>query len=263
MVGGQRLGAFGLSEPDAGSDAAAITTRARRDGDEYVLNGTKAWITHGGHADFYTVFARTSDDRVSGLSCFHVPANAAGLSFGTPERKMGMTASPTTTVSLDDVRVPSDNRIGDEGEGLKIALEALSSGRLGVAALATGIAQASLEAAVAYAKERVQFGKPIIDHQGLRFLLADMSADVASGRSVYIDAARRRDRGLDYTAAASVAKLVATDNAMAVATNAVQVLGGSGYTRDFPVERYFRETKVLQIFEGTNQIQRLVIARSL
>lgn len=263
MIGGQQLGAFCMSEPDAGSDAAAVVTRAKPDGDEYVLNGTKAWITHGGEADFYTVFARTSEDRSTGLSCFLVPADSSGLSFGARERKMGLTASPTTTVILENVRVSADHRIGAEGEGLKIALEALSNGRLGIAAVSTGIAQAALDAAVTYAKERTQFGKPIIEHQGLRFLIADMAAAVASGRALYIDAARRRDQGFGYTEAASTAKLVASDNAMEVTTNAVQVFGGSGYTRDYPVERYFREAKVMQIFEGTNQVQRMVISRTL
>lgn len=262
MVGGDQLGAYCLSEPQAGSDAASMTARATREADGYALSGTKAWITHGGVADFYTVFARTSNDRALGVSCFHVPADTPGLSFGAPENKMGLTASPTTLVNLDDVRVSTGNRIGEEGEGLAIALHALDAGRLGIASVATGLAQAALSAAVGYARERTQFGKPIIEHQGLRFLIADMAAAVAAGRALYLDGARRRDRGLDYTQQASIAKLTATDNAMAVTTNAVQVLGGSGYTKDYPVERYFREAKVMQIFEGTNQIQKLVIARA-
>ncbi|PZF85279.1 acyl-CoA dehydrogenase family protein [Jiangella anatolica] len=263
MIGGDLLGAYCLSEPHAGSDAAALTTRAARDGDFYVLTGTKAWITHGGVADFYTVFARTSDDGTRGISCFLVPADLPGLSFGAPERKMGMTASPTTIVNLDGVRVPVERRIGREGDGFGIALEALNSGRLGVASIATGLAQAALTSAVDYAREREQFGQPIIDHQGLGFLLADMAAAVESARALYIVAARRRDASLPFRHQAAVAKLVATDNAMRVATDAVQVLGGAGYTRDHPVERYFREAKVMQIFEGTNQIQRLVISREL
>ncbi|WP_166346891.1 acyl-CoA dehydrogenase family protein [Phytoactinopolyspora limicola] len=263
MIGGELLGAYCLSEPHAGSDAAALSTRAVRVGDDYVLKGTKAWITHGGLADFYTVFARTSDDGPRGISCFLVPADAAGLSFGTPEKKMGFTGSPTTLVHFDDVRLPAERRIGDEGAGFGLALQALDSGRLGVAAGATGLAQSALDVAVAYAKQREQFGQPIITHQGLGFLLADMAAAVEASRATYLVAAQRRDLGMSYRHQASVAKLIATDAAMKVTTDAVQVLGGSGYTRDYPVERYFREAKVMQIFEGTNQIQRLVIARSL
>jgi len=263
MEGGDLLGAYCLSEAHAGSDAAALSTRAVRDGDAYVLTGAKAWITHAGLADFYTVMARTSDDGPRGISCFLVPSDAEGLSFGALERKMGLTASPTRVVNLDGVRVPADHLIGAEGQGFTIALAALDSGRLGISACATGLAQAALESATSYAKQREQFGKPIIDHQGVGFLLADMTAAVESARATYLAAARRRDAGRPYTTAASVAKLVATDNAMRVTTDAVQVLGGSGYTKDFPVERYFREAKVMQIFEGTNEIQRLVIARKI
>jgi alkylation response protein AidB-like acyl-CoA dehydrogenase len=263
VTGGEMLGAYCLSEPHAGSDAAALSTRAVRDGDHYVITGTKAWISHALHADHFTVLARTSDDGSRGISCFHVPADVDGLSFGAPERKMGLTGSPTTVVNFDGVRIPAEHRIDAEGAGFGLALAALDSGRLGIAACATGLAQAALDAAVSYAKEREQFGKPIIEHQGLAFLLADMATAVETARATYLSAARRRDAGLPYTRQASIAKLVATDNAMRVTTDAVQVLGGSGYTRDFPVERYFRETKVMQIFEGTNQIQRLVIARDL
>jgi hypothetical protein len=263
MVGGDLLGAYCLSEAHAGSDAAALSTRAVRDGDAYVLTGAKAWVTHAGLADFYTVMARTSEDGPRGISCFLVPGDAEGLSFGALERKMGLTASPTRVVNLDGVRVPADHLIGVEGQGFTIALAALDSGRLGISACATGLAQAALESATSYAKQREQFGKPIIDHQGVGFLLADMTAAVESARASYLAAARRRDAGRAYTTAASVAKLVATDNAMRVTTDAVQVLGGSGYTKDFPVERYFREAKVMQIFEGTNEIQRLVIARKI
>jgi alkylation response protein AidB-like acyl-CoA dehydrogenase len=263
MIGGELLGAYALSEPQAGSDISGMTTRAVRDGDEYVLRGTKAWISHGGHADFYTTFARTSDGPKSGVSAFHVPASAAGLSFGAPERKMGMTGSTTTLVNYDDVRIPAANLIGDEGDGIRIALSALDSGRLGIAASAIGLAQAALDAATAYAKQRQQFGHAIADFQGIQFLLADMAAAVESGRATYLQAARRRDLGRPFTQQAAIAKLVCTDAAMKVTTDAVQVLGGYGYTREFPVERYMREAKVTQIFEGTNQIQRLVISREL
>jgi alkylation response protein AidB-like acyl-CoA dehydrogenase len=278
LLGGDLLGAYCLSEPQAGSDVSAMTTRAVRDqsagdsggsGDapaaerDYVVDGTKAWTTHGGEADFYTLFARTSDDRTRGVSCFVVDAGVSGLSFGAPEHKMGLTASPTTTVAWDGVRVPAARRLGEEGAGLKIALSALDSGRLGIAACAVGLAQSALDTAVAWAKQREQFGRPIISFQGLGFLLAEMAAAVHSARATYLDAARRRDRGLAYGTQAAIAKLVATDTAMKVTTDAVQVLGGYGYTHDFPVERFMREAKVLQIFEGTNQIQRVVIARDL
>jgi alkylation response protein AidB-like acyl-CoA dehydrogenase len=262
MLGGELLGAYCLSEPHAGSDPAAMTTRARRDGDDYVLTGAKAWTTHGGHADFYKVMARTGDGR-NDISCFLVPAGADGLTADAPERKMGLTGSTTATMRLDGVRVPVERRLGEEGEGLKIALAGLDAGRLGIAAVATGLAQGALDHAVGYAKERTTFGKPIIDHQGLAFVLADMEAAVQSARATYLAAARLKDQGLPYSTQASVAKLVATDNAMKVTTDAVQVLGGYGYTRDFPVERYMREAKVMQIFEGTNQIQRMVIGRAL
>lgn len=263
MLGGELLGGYCLSEPHAGSDPAALRTTARRDGDQYVITGTKAWVTHGGHADYYTLFARTSDDGSRGISCFLVPADADGLHVHPPERKMGLTGSTTATIDCDDVRVDADRRIGEEGKGLSIALAALDSGRLGIAAIAVGVAQAALDHAVSYAKTRETFGKPIIEHQGLGFLLADMAAAVLPARAATLEAARRRDRGLPYAREASIAKLVATDAAMQVTTDAVQVLGGAGYTRDFPVERLMREAKVMQIFEGTNQIQRLVIARHL
>lgn len=263
MLGGDQLGAYCLSEAHAGSDPAAMRTRAVREGDEYVIKGAKAWTTHGGEADFYKVMARTSDDGAAGISCFLVPADTPGLSADPPEQKMGLMGSTTATMLFDDVRVPVERRLGGEGEGLSIALAGLDAGRLGIAAVATGVAQGALEAAVAYAKEREAFGRAVIDHQGLGFLLADMAAAVDSARATYLHAARLKDAGRPYGRAASVAKLVATDNAMKVTTDAVQVLGGAGYTKDFPVERYMRETKVMQIFEGTNQIQRLVISRHL
>jgi alkylation response protein AidB-like acyl-CoA dehydrogenase len=263
MLSGERLGAYCLSEAHAGSDPAAMRARAVRDGDSYVLNGAKAWTTHGGKADFYTVMARTSGDGARGISCFHVPAGTPGLEFDEPEDKMGLMGSTTATVRLEDVRVPAGNLIGAEGQGLSIALAGLDSGRLGIAAVATGLAQGALDHAVAYAKHREAFGKAIIDHQGLAFVLADMAAAIESARATYLAAARLKDAGRPYGREASIAKLVATDNAMKVTTDAVQVLGGAGYTRDFPAERFMREAKVMQIFEGTNQIQRLVISRNL
>ncbi|MCC8930339.1 MULTISPECIES: acyl-CoA dehydrogenase family protein [Nocardiaceae] len=262
MLGGNQIGAYSLSEPQAGSDAAALTCKATPTEDGYVVNGAKAWITHGGIADFYNLFARTGEGS-KGISCFLVPKDQQGLSFGKPEEKMGLHAVPTTSAHYDNAVLPAERRLGTEGQGLQIAFSALDSGRLGIAAVAVGIAQAALDDAVAYANERTTFGKRIVDHQGLGFLLADMAAAVDSARATYLDAARRRDAGLDYSRGASVAKLVATDAAMKVTTDAVQVFGGYGYTRDFRVERYMRDAKITQIFEGTNQIQRLVIARSL
>jgi alkylation response protein AidB-like acyl-CoA dehydrogenase len=263
MIGGRLLGGYALSEAQAGSDITGMTTRAKAGADGYSLSGAKAWITNGGVADFYTTFARTSADRTHGISCFHVPADAPGLSFGNPEHKMGLTASRTAAMYLDAVPLDVDRRLGEEGDGMRIALAALDSGRLGIAACATGLAQAALDCATTYARERRQFDHAISEFQGIQFLLADMAAAVDTARATYLMAARKRDAGRPFTREAAVAKLVATDAAMKVTTDAVQVLGGYGYTRDFPAERYMREAKVTQIFEGTNQIQRLVIARQL
>ncbi|MGW6521692.1 acyl-CoA dehydrogenase family protein [Streptomyces sp. NPDC054962] len=262
VLSGRLIGGYSLSEPHAGSDAAALTCRADKDPDGYRINGAKAWITHGSKAGFYALFARTAPGS-DGISCFFAPGQADGLTFGRPEEKMGLHAIPTTTAFWDSTHLTPDRLIGREGQGLQIAFSALDSGRLGIAACATGLAQAALDAAVAYAQERTAFGRRIIDHQGLGFLLADMAAAVDSARATYLDAARRRDQGRPYSRQASVAKLIATDAAMKVTTDAVQVFGGYGYTRDYPVERYMREAKIMQIFEGTNQIQRLVISRQL
>ncbi|OKJ55331.1 acyl-CoA dehydrogenase family protein [Streptomyces sp. CB02261] len=265
MLGGGLLGAYCLSEPAAGSDAAALRTRAVREGEggDWVIDGTKAWITHGGIADFYTVMARTGGPGAKGITAFLVPGDAPGLSAAPPERKMGMTGSPTAQVHLDGVRVSDARRLGAEGQGFALALDALDSGRLGIAACAVGLGQAALDEAVAYARERRQFGRPIADFQGLRFLLADMATRIEAGRALYLEAARLRDEGRSFGRCAAMAKLFCTDAAMRVTTDAVQVLGGYGYTADFPVERYLREAKMLQIVEGTNQIQRVVIARHL
>lgn len=263
MLSGEQLGAYCLSEPLAGSDIGSMTTRATRTEDGWSLKGTKAWISHAGHADYYTTFARTSDDGSKGLSTFVVLGDAAGLTFAEPERKMGLHCDPVAQVMFDGVPVEGARLIGREGDGMKMALSALDAGRLGVAAAATGLAQSALDAAADYATERQQFGRRIADFQGLAFLLADMEAAVTSARATYLHAARLKDAGRGFTKEAAVAKLVATDTAMRVTTDAVQVLGGAGYTEDFPLERYMREAKVTQIFEGTNQIQRLVIARQL
>jgi alkylation response protein AidB-like acyl-CoA dehydrogenase len=263
MLGGSLLGAYCLSEPASGSDAASLRTRAVRDGDDWVINGTKAWITHGGVADFYTVLARTGGEGARGITAFLVPGDAQGLSAAAPERKMGLKGSPTAQLHFDGVRVPDARRIGEEGQGFTIALSALDSGRLGIAACAIGVAQAALDEALAFTAQRQQFGRPLVDFQGLRFLLADMATGIEAGRALYLAAARLRDAGQPFSKQAAMAKLYCTDTAMRVTTDAVQLLGGYGYTADFPVERYMREAKVLQIVEGTNQIQRMVIARHL
>jgi alkylation response protein AidB-like acyl-CoA dehydrogenase len=263
MLGGELLGAFALSEAQAGSDIGSMTTRAKRSDTGFEIDGAKAWISHAGQADYYLTFARTGGERNQGVSCFLVPGDAGGLSFGEPERKMGLTASPTAAVYFDRVDVGDRRLIGAEGDGVTIALSCLDSGRLGIAAAATGLAQAALDEAVAYAKQREQFGRPVADFQGMQFLLAEMAAAVDTARATYLHAARRRDAGKPFTRDAAVAKWIATDAAMKVTTDAVQVLGGYGYTRDFPVERFMREAKAPQIFEGTNQIQRLIVAREL
>jgi alkylation response protein AidB-like acyl-CoA dehydrogenase len=264
LLGGETLGAYCLSEPQSGSDAAALTTKAVPDpGGGYVVDGVKAWTTHGGVAGFYTLMARTSGEGARGISCFHVPADAVGLSFGRPERKMGMRSSPTAQVRLDGVRLPADALTGAEGEGFRIAMAALDGGRLGIAACAVGVAQAALDLAVSYACERRQFGSRIADFQGLGFMLADMATQIAAARALYLDAARLRDAARPYGTKAAMAKLFATDAAMKITTDAVQILGAYGYVEDFPAERLMREAKVLQIVEGTNQIQRVVISRAL
>jgi len=268
MLGGEQLGAYCLSEPASGSDAAALRTTARADGPDYVVDGVKAWISHAGQADFYTLFARTSGDhegpdRARGISCLHVPAETPGVSAASAEHKMGLRASVTAQMIFEGARVPASQLVGEEGKGFAIALAALDAGRLGIAACATGVAQAALDAAVAWARERHQFGRPIADFQGLSFLLADMATAVEAARALYLAAARRKDQGRPYGPQAAMAKLFASDAAMRVTTDAVQVLGGYGYVEDFPVARLMREAKVLQIVEGTNQIQRMVIGRSL
>jgi alkylation response protein AidB-like acyl-CoA dehydrogenase len=268
MLGGDQLGAYCLSEPASGSDAAAMQARAEADGPDYVINGVKAWISHAGHADFYTLFARTSGshegpERARGISCLHVPAQTPGVSAAPAEHKMGMRASTTAQMIFDGARVPADHLVGAEGKGFGIALAALDAGRLGIAACATGVAQAALDAAVGWARERRQFGRPIADFQGISFLLADMATAVEAARALYLSAARRKDAGLPFSAQAAMAKLFASDTAMRVTTDAVQVLGGYGYVEDFPAERLMREAKALQIVEGTNQVQRMVIGRSL
>jgi alkylation response protein AidB-like acyl-CoA dehydrogenase len=268
-LGGDLLGAYCLSEPHCGSDAAALRTRAEKEPDGgYLIDGVKAWISHAGQADFYALFARTSGEaegpgRSRGISCFHVPASTEGVSAAPAEHKMGMRASTTAQMLFSGARLGSGQLVGEEGQGFPIALSALDSGRLGIAACSTGVARAALETAANYASERRQFGKPIGEFEGVSFMLADMATAVEASRSLYLEAARRKDAGLDFSAQAAMAKLFASDTAMRVATDAVQVLGGYGYVADFPAERLMREAKVLQIVEGTNQIQRMVIGRWL
>jgi alkylation response protein AidB-like acyl-CoA dehydrogenase len=264
MVGGDLLGAYCLSEAQSGSDAAALATRAVRDGEVYEVSGTKAWVTHGGQADFYNLMVRTGEGQgAKGISCLLAPADTEGLTALAPERKMGMRSSHTSSVVLDRARVPAERLIGEQGQGFRIAMSALDGGRLGIAACAVGVAQAALDVAVDYARERRQFGQRIADFQGVSFLLADMATQVEAARALYLSAARRRDAGQPFGPQAAMSKLFATDTAMRVATDAVQVLGGYGYVEDFPAERYLREAKILQIVEGTNQVQRMVIGRSL
>jgi alkylation response protein AidB-like acyl-CoA dehydrogenase len=263
MLAGDLLGAYCLSEAGSGSDAAALKARAVRSGDDYVVNGAKAWVTHGGHADFYNLMVRTGDDGPGGISCLLADASTPGLLPQPPEKKMGMRSSHTATVVLEDARVPADRLVAQEGEGFKIAMSALDGGRLGIAAVAVGVSQAALELAVSYAQERKQFGKAIASFQGVEFMLADMATQIEAARALYLAAARLKDAGKPYGPQASMAKLFATDTAMKVTTDAIQVLGGAGYVEDFAAERYFREAKVMQIFEGTNQVQRIVIGRSL
>lgn len=254
-----------LSEPEAGSDAASMRTKAVREGDEWVLNGTKRWITNAGESEFYTVLAVTDPDkRTRGITAFVVEKSDEGVSFGAPEKKLGIKGSPTREVYLDNVRIPADRMIGEEGQGFEIAMRTLDHTRVTIAAQAVGVAQGALDYALEYAKERQQFGKSIADFQGLQFLLADMGMKVEAARQMTYAAAGRSERGDDdLTFFGAAAKCFASDVAMEVTVNAVQVLGGYGYTRDYPVERMMRDAKITQIYEGTNQVQRIVMARQL
>jgi alkylation response protein AidB-like acyl-CoA dehydrogenase len=265
LASGETLGAFSLSEAHAGSDASNLQCAARRDGDCYILNGSKFWVTNAGVAELYIVFARTgaSGKGSRGISAFIVELGTPGFSIGKLERKMGLRASPTGELLFDQCKIPATNRLGAEGDGLKIALSGLDGGRINIAATATGVAQAALNVATNYARDRQAFGKPIGAFEGIQFLLADMAMKVEASRLLVHQAAAAMDDGVPATQYAAMAKCFATDAAMAVTTDAVQVLGGAGYVRDWPVERYMRDVKVAQIFEGTNQIQRVVIARSL
>ncbi|MBB5803805.1 alkylation response protein AidB-like acyl-CoA dehydrogenase [Saccharothrix ecbatanensis] len=263
MLGGELLGANCLSELEAGSDLASMATTATRDGNDYILRGTKAWVTHGGIADYYAVYARTGGPDARGLSCLLVDADTAGLLPQKREKKMGVSSSPTAQIVFDHARVADDRLIGRPGKGFLIAMDALDSGRLAIGACAVGLAQAALDYAADYAKKREQFGQPIMSFQGIGFMLADIATQVSAARALVLHAARLKDAGLPYSIEAAKAKLFATDMAMKATTDAVQVLGGAGYVVDHPVERWMREAKLLQIVEGTNQIQRLVVSRAL
>jgi len=263
MLGGETLGAYCLSEPHCGSDAAALTTRAELTGETYRVTGVKAWITHAGVADFYNLLVRTGGSGPEGISCLVAAGTTPGMSFATPEHKMGAMASPTAQVVLAGAEVPAADLVGRPGDGFRIAMQALDTGRLGIAACAVGLARGALDEAVRYARDRQAFGQSIAGFQGLQFMLADMDTQVHASRALLLEAARLKDAGRPFSLPAARAKLLATDVAMRVTTDAVQVLGGAGYTTDFPVERYMREAKMLQIVEGTNQIQRLVIGRAL
>lgn len=261
---GPNLASFCLSEPEAGSDVAGMRTVYERDGDEFVLNGSKQWITNGGEAALYTVFAtRNPSLRHKGISAFVVPADTPGLEFGKKEDKMGQRASVTRPVIFNDVRVPAENMLGDEGDGWMIAMRTLDKSRPGVAALGVGIARASLQAALEYSQQREQFGQPIADFQGIQFMLADMAIAVETARNQVWKAALLVDNDEYSRYASSIAKCYATDAAMQVSTDAVQIFGGYGYSKEYPVEKYMRDAKLMQIYEGTNQIQRVVIARAL
>ncbi len=263
MLSGETVGAYCLSEPHCGSDAAALTTRAELDGDRYRVTGVKAWITHAGVADFYNLMVRTGDSGSAGISCLVAAADTPGMSFAPAEHKMGAMSSPTAQVLLDSAEVPVEDLVGRPGEGFQIAMQALDSGRLGISACAVGLARGALDQALSYARERRAFGQSIAGFQGLQFMLADMDTQIHAARALLLEAARLKDAGRPFSLPAARAKLMATDVAMRVTTDAVQVLGGAGYTTDFPVERYMREAKMLQIVEGTNQIQRVVIGRAL
>ncbi|ADC49468.1 acyl-CoA dehydrogenase [Alkalihalophilus pseudofirmus OF4] len=264
LASGEYLGAFGLTEPGAGSDAGSLKTTAKKEGNDYILNGSKVFITNGGEADVYIVFASTDSQLgTKGISAFIVDKDTPGFSVGKKEKKMGLHGSNTTELTFEDARVPEENLLGQEGEGFKIAMSNLDAGRIGIAAQSLGIAEAALEAAVGYAKERKQFGKPIGHQQGLGFKLADMATKVEGSKLLVYRAAKLRELGKKSGMEASMAKLFASRTAVEVSIEAVQVYGGYGYTKDYPVERYFRDAKICEIYEGTSEIQRIVIGKHL
>jgi len=265
LARGEKMGAFGLTEPAAGSDAGGTKTIARREGDTWIINGSKIFITNAGEAEVYVVMARTDKEakKHHGISAFIIEKGTPGFTFGKKEKKMGIRSSPTMELVFDNCQVPGENLLGKEGEGFKVAMKTLDGGRIGIGAQALGIAQGALEAAVNYAKERKQFDSPIATFQGVMFQLADMACMVESARLLVYQAAYKASNGQSYTQASAMAKLVASETAMKVTTQAVQILGGYGYTREFPVERMMRDAKITEIYEGTSEIQRLVIGTNL
>jgi alkylation response protein AidB-like acyl-CoA dehydrogenase len=266
LARGEWIGAYSLTEPVSGTDAAALITTATREGGDYVIRGAKNFVTNGGFADLFILFARTNsapEAKQTGITAFIVERSWKGLTVGKPEKKMGIRGSSTTTLFFDGCRVPAANVLGKEGDGLKIALSTLDGGRIGIAAQATGIAMACLDASVKYAKERKQFDRPIGDFQAIQWKIAEMATDVEAAKLLILRAARLRDEGKPHTTEASMAKLFASTIANRHATQAVQIHGGAGYIRDFPVERHFRDAKITEIYEGTSEVQHLVIARSL
>ncbi len=265
LAKGETMGAFGLTEPSAGSDAGGTKTTAMREGNEYILNGTKIFITNAGDAETYVVMARTDKEaqKHHGISAFIVEKGMKGFSFGKKEKKMGIRSSPTMELVFENCHVPAENLLGKEGEGFKVAMKTLDGGRIGIASQALGIAQGALEQAVNYAKERKQFDTPIAKFQGVQFQLADMATQVEASRLLVYKAAYRASAGLSYSLESAMAKLLASETAMKVTTQAVQILGGYGYTREFPVERMMRDAKITEIYEGTSEIQRLVIGSTL
>ncbi|HEY9577029.1 MAG TPA: acyl-CoA dehydrogenase [Pseudobacillus sp.] len=264
MAQGEKIGAYGLTEPGSGSDAGSMKTTARLEGNEYILNGSKIFITNGGIADIYIVFALTDPaSKQRGTTAFIVEKDFPGFSVGKKEKKLGIRSSPTTEIIFEDCRVPKENVLGSEGDGFKVAMMTLDGGRNGIAAQAVGIAQGALDAAIEYAKERKQFGKPIAANQGISFKLADMATAIEASRLLTYQAAWLESNNLPYGKESAMSKLMAGDTAMKVTTEAVQIFGGYGYTKDYPVERYMRDAKITQIYEGTQEIQRLVISRML
>jgi acyl-CoA dehydrogenase len=264
LASGRKIGCFMLSEPEAGSDAASQKTTATLDGDHYVINGTKSWVTNGAEAEIAVVFASTDPTaKHKGISAFIVEMNIQGLNVGKLEDKLGIRASSTAQIFFEDCKVPASNILGNEGDGFKIALHTLDAGRIGVAAQAVGIAQAALEAAVSYAKERKAFGKAISDFQGLQFMIADMATKIEAARLLTWQAAVMKNKGMKYGKQSAMAKVYAAETAMWVTTKAIQIHGGYGYTTDYPVERYFRDAKITEIYEGTSEIQRIVISREV
>jgi alkylation response protein AidB-like acyl-CoA dehydrogenase len=264
LIEGKTLGAFALTEPNAGTDSGAQQTTAVSDGDHYLLNGSKIFITNGGEAETYVVFAMTDKSKgVKGISAFILEKGMKGFGFGKKEHKMGQNSSQTVELFFQDVKVPKENRLGDEGQGFKIAMATIDGGRIGIAAQALGIAQSALDHALRYSKERIQFGKPISSNQAIAFMLADMATKVDAARLLTYRAAYLKDQGLPYSKESAMAKMFASDTAMEVTTDAVQIFGGYGYIREYPVERLMRDAKVTQIYEGTNQVQRMIISGAM